>query len=81
MELNQPALRTRLHTDARRARDLSCRYAFSWSLCKMVDIRSPGCAAGGDIEAAIDACVGGGEKEKHFISALVPHVGKAVGQS
>lgn len=47
----------------------------------MVDIRSPGCAAGGDIEAAIDACVGGGEKEKHFISALVPHVGKAVGQS
>lgn len=38
----------------------------------MVEIRSPGCAAGGDIEAAIDACV---EVEKRkSISALVPNV-------
>lgn len=70
METNKLPLGTRLHTDARRPRDLSCRSAFSWSVSQIFDIRRPGCAAGGDIEANIARLP---VQKRKSISALMPN--------
>ena len=56
MEIYKRPLKTRLHIDARRSRNLICIYTFSRSIFKIFGIRRPSYAAGDDMEA-IRSCL------------------------